>query len=269
MSATIVGPPTARPVTSAASACASWRGRRDRRRVLARRAPDGAARAGRSAAPPRARGRVLLRARGPDRRGLGGEIVYAEAGDLVFKPRGQWHTFWNAATSRAASSRSSPPAASSATSKSSPTSGAPDAAGGRASRRALRARVRLREHPGALRAPRAALSACLRTTKGRALASPPLRERRTARPSSSGSGRSCTGRRPARRCRRPARREPREPRAERAEVQARDLLVEVLGQHVDALLVLVVLREHSICAIVWFENELDITKLGGRSRCPG
>jgi mannose-6-phosphate isomerase-like protein (cupin superfamily) len=27
---------------------------------------------------------------------LGGEIVYAEAGDLVFKPRGQWHTFWNA-----------------------------------------------------------------------------------------------------------------------------------------------------------------------------
>jgi mannose-6-phosphate isomerase-like protein (cupin superfamily) len=28
---------------------------------------------------------------------LGGEIVVAEAGDLVFKPRGQWHTFWNAA----------------------------------------------------------------------------------------------------------------------------------------------------------------------------
>jgi mannose-6-phosphate isomerase-like protein (cupin superfamily) len=27
---------------------------------------------------------------------LGGEIVYAEPGDLVFKPRGQWHTFWNA-----------------------------------------------------------------------------------------------------------------------------------------------------------------------------
>ena len=27
---------------------------------------------------------------------LGGEVVYAEAGDLVFKPRGQWHTFWNA-----------------------------------------------------------------------------------------------------------------------------------------------------------------------------
>lgn len=24
------------------------------------------------------------------------EIVYAEVGDLVFKPRGQWHTFWNA-----------------------------------------------------------------------------------------------------------------------------------------------------------------------------
>jgi mannose-6-phosphate isomerase-like protein (cupin superfamily) len=27
---------------------------------------------------------------------LGGEIVYAETGDLIFKPRGQWHTFWNA-----------------------------------------------------------------------------------------------------------------------------------------------------------------------------
>jgi len=27
---------------------------------------------------------------------LGEEIVYAEAGDLVFKPRGQWHAFWNA-----------------------------------------------------------------------------------------------------------------------------------------------------------------------------
>jgi mannose-6-phosphate isomerase-like protein (cupin superfamily) len=27
---------------------------------------------------------------------LGDETVYAEAGDLLFKPRGQWHTFWNA-----------------------------------------------------------------------------------------------------------------------------------------------------------------------------
>jgi mannose-6-phosphate isomerase-like protein (cupin superfamily) len=27
---------------------------------------------------------------------LGDEEVYAEAGDLVFKPRDQWHTFWNA-----------------------------------------------------------------------------------------------------------------------------------------------------------------------------
>src|SRR5579863_627426 len=26
---------------------------------------------------------------------LGGEIVYGESGDLIFKPRGQWHTFWN------------------------------------------------------------------------------------------------------------------------------------------------------------------------------
>lgn len=27
---------------------------------------------------------------------LGDEVVYAEAGDLVFKPRNEWHTFWNA-----------------------------------------------------------------------------------------------------------------------------------------------------------------------------
>ncbi len=27
---------------------------------------------------------------------LGEEVVYAEVGDLAFKPRDQWHTFWNA-----------------------------------------------------------------------------------------------------------------------------------------------------------------------------
>ena len=27
---------------------------------------------------------------------LGDDVVYGEPGDLVFKPRGQWHTFWNA-----------------------------------------------------------------------------------------------------------------------------------------------------------------------------
>jgi gentisate 1,2-dioxygenase len=27
---------------------------------------------------------------------LGDEVLFAEAGDLVFKPRNQWHTFWNA-----------------------------------------------------------------------------------------------------------------------------------------------------------------------------
>ncbi|MBI5106472.1 MAG: cupin domain-containing protein [Solirubrobacterales bacterium] len=27
---------------------------------------------------------------------LGDEVVYAGPGDLVFKPRNQWHTFWNA-----------------------------------------------------------------------------------------------------------------------------------------------------------------------------
>ena len=27
---------------------------------------------------------------------LGDDVVYVEAGDLAFKPRDQWHTFWNA-----------------------------------------------------------------------------------------------------------------------------------------------------------------------------
>jgi mannose-6-phosphate isomerase-like protein (cupin superfamily) len=27
---------------------------------------------------------------------LGDAVVFADAGDFVFKPRGQWHTFWNA-----------------------------------------------------------------------------------------------------------------------------------------------------------------------------
>lgn len=27
---------------------------------------------------------------------LGEDVVYADVGDLVFKPRDQWHTFWNA-----------------------------------------------------------------------------------------------------------------------------------------------------------------------------
>src|SRR4051812_46363186 len=27
---------------------------------------------------------------------LGDQVAYAEPGDLVFKPRDQWHTFWNA-----------------------------------------------------------------------------------------------------------------------------------------------------------------------------
>jgi mannose-6-phosphate isomerase-like protein (cupin superfamily) len=27
---------------------------------------------------------------------LGDEVVYADAGDYVYKPREQWHTFWNA-----------------------------------------------------------------------------------------------------------------------------------------------------------------------------
>lgn len=32
---------------------------------------------------------------------LGEEEVFGEVGDLIFKPRGQWHTFWNAGESPA------------------------------------------------------------------------------------------------------------------------------------------------------------------------
>jgi mannose-6-phosphate isomerase-like protein (cupin superfamily) len=32
---------------------------------------------------------------------LGDDVVYGEPGDLIFKPRGQWHTFWNAGDSPA------------------------------------------------------------------------------------------------------------------------------------------------------------------------
>lgn len=32
---------------------------------------------------------------------LGDEVVYGEVGDLIFKPRNQWHSFWNAGDKRA------------------------------------------------------------------------------------------------------------------------------------------------------------------------
>src|SRR5678816_4707910 len=47
---------------------------------------------------------------------LGDEVVIGEVGDLIFKPRGQWHSFWNAGDEPVASWRSSRPQASSGTS---------------------------------------------------------------------------------------------------------------------------------------------------------
>jgi hypothetical protein len=32
---------------------------------------------------------------------LGKEVVYGQPGDLIFKPRDQWHTFWNAGDEQA------------------------------------------------------------------------------------------------------------------------------------------------------------------------
>jgi hypothetical protein len=57
--------------------------------------------------------------------------------------------------------------------------------------------------------------------------------------------------------------EHRELHAELVEVQARHLLVELLGQHVDLLLVLVAwFLCSSIWAITWLVKLFDITKLG-------
>ena len=55
---------------------------------------------------------------------LGDDHVEAGPGDLVHKPRGQWHTFWNAGDDPCKSSRSSPQQASNASSLSSSTSAA-------------------------------------------------------------------------------------------------------------------------------------------------
>ena len=65
-------------------------------RFSPRRAPDATARARGAPAPSQPRRRVQLRARGPMGALLGDDVVEAGPGDLVFKPRGQWHTFWNA-----------------------------------------------------------------------------------------------------------------------------------------------------------------------------
>jgi len=40
--------------------------------------------------------RVQLRPRGSAASAARDDVVCAEAGDLAFKPRYQWHTFWNA-----------------------------------------------------------------------------------------------------------------------------------------------------------------------------
>ena len=71
-------------------------GEESRRRLLAGRAPDPAALAVRAAAPPHGEDEYSFVLEGRMGALLGDEVVYAEAGDLVFKPRDQWHTFWNA-----------------------------------------------------------------------------------------------------------------------------------------------------------------------------
>ena len=98
-------------------------------------------------------------ARGPMGALLGDEVVHAHAGDLVCKPRGQWHTFWNAGDAPCRSSSSSRPPASSDSSRSCRPRGhrCRRSRGSRGVVRALRDRDRSDEHPGPGRALRRAL----------------------------------------------------------------------------------------------------------------
>ena len=88
---------TASTSSSAASASGSWPG--PRRPAAASRWSSTRSRRGRSAAPLHMHTRedeysyVLEGRMGAL---LGDDVVYAEPGDFVFKPRDQWHTFWNA-----------------------------------------------------------------------------------------------------------------------------------------------------------------------------
>jgi mannose-6-phosphate isomerase-like protein (cupin superfamily) len=89
---------------------------------------------------------------------LGDDVVEAGPGDLVFKPRNQWHTFWNAGDEPCRILEIIAPAGSSASSTSSSTSAAwPRRPGGpRRAQRALRPRDAAGDVPRAVRALRAA-----------------------------------------------------------------------------------------------------------------
>jgi len=90
----------------ASAGCAAWgplhgERRRVRRRLRVGGAPDAAAPLG---APLHRHSRedeysFVLEGRIGAR--LGDQVVFAEPGELVFKPRDQWHTFWNAGDTEA------------------------------------------------------------------------------------------------------------------------------------------------------------------------
>jgi hypothetical protein len=93
----IVGPPDGASVDlGAISARFMVWGEESGGRIRAGRASDPAPHAGSADPSALARGRVQLRPRGSAGALLGDDVVYAEPGDLAFKPRDQWHTFWNA-----------------------------------------------------------------------------------------------------------------------------------------------------------------------------
>jgi mannose-6-phosphate isomerase-like protein (cupin superfamily) len=141
---------------------------------------------------------------------LGGDVVVAGPGDLVFKPRAEWHTFWNAGERAVPDPRDHLPRRVRALLRGADRlpRGA-DPGERRAGGGEVRPGDRRREHPGAVRAPRAALRArgarLNANGAGSCAPAPFFAAFGAARAPSSGSGRSCTGRRPARRCTRPAR----------------------------------------------------------------
>ena len=93
----IVGPQDGKAVRPRSSACASWSGAR--RRAAASRSSSTRSRRGTLAAPLHRHNRedeysyVL---EGRDGCAARRRRRYGGPGDLIFKPRNQWHTFWNA-----------------------------------------------------------------------------------------------------------------------------------------------------------------------------
>ena len=92
-----LGPDDGKYVDLTSSACGSWLG--PRRRAAASRSSSTRSRPKTLVAPLHKHSRedeYSFVIEGRMGALLGDDVVYAEAGDFAFKPRDQWHTFWNA-----------------------------------------------------------------------------------------------------------------------------------------------------------------------------